>query len=237
MPKESPPTRKTFIATGLVLLLVGRCLGQANWPQFRGPDGQGVSALAAPPAAFGPSNNLVWSAEIPPGHSSPVVVGNRIFLTGLHTWKLHTIALDRTTGKLLWQRPAPAKVIEKVHPFASPASPTPLADENRVIVYFGSFGLLCYDHDGKELWAKPLPTPRSTYGTSSSPTRVGETAVIVLDSNDKASKLLAVNPADGTTVWEADRPLSASGWATPALGDGTIYVRTEKHLYAFSGGK
>ena len=211
--------RKMLIATGLVLLLAGRCLGQMTWPQFRGPNGQGVSALAAPPAAFGPSSNLLWSVEIPPGHSSPVVVGNRIFLTAFQTGKLHTIALERTTGKLLWQRPAPARLIEKVHAFASPASPTPLADENRVIVYFGSFGLLCYDHDGKELWAKPLPTPKSTYGTSSSPIRVGQTAVIVLDSNDKASKLLAVNLADGTTVWEAARPLSTSGWATPMLWD------------------
>ena len=70
---------------------------------------------------------------------------------------------------------------------ASPASPTPLADEQRVVVYFGSLGLLCYDHEGRELWTKHLPTPKSTYGTASSPIRVRSTAVVVLDSNASTS--------------------------------------------------
>ena len=231
------PVGMMLAAVGLALTLVGRCLGEADWPQFRGPNGQGISTLAAPPASFGLSSNLLWATQIPPGHSSPVIVGNRIFLTALEAGKLQTIALDRTTGKILWQQPAPAKVIESVHVFASPASSTPLADADRIIVYFGSFGLLCYDHDGKQLWARPLPTPKSTYGTACSPIRVGQTAVIVLDSNDRKSKLLAVNLADGTTAWETARPLCTSGWATPMLwdhdGKSEIIVPGARRLIAY----
>lgn len=228
---------RTMILAGLLLLLAGRSPGQANWPQFRGPNGQGVSALAAPPAEFGPASNLLWSIETPPGHSSPVVAGNRVFITALDSGKLYTIALDRATGKQLWKQPAPAKLIERVHPFASPASPTPLADEQRVIVYFGSFGLICYDHDGKELWARPLPIPKTTYGAACSPIRVGDNAVIVLDNNEKTSKLLAVKLSDGTTAWETERPLSASGWATPMLwehdGKSEIVVLGARRLISY----
>lgn len=210
-----PRIPKAWIPAWIALLPVA--VG-ADWPQFRGPDGRGVSDLAPPPARFGPGENRAWAVPVPPGHSSPVLVGGRLFLTAFEGGRLHTLAFDAASGRKLWQRTAPATAVEKVHEFASPASPTPMADARRVVVHFGSFGLLCYGHDGTELWSRPLPTPRSLYGTASSPVRVGDTAVVVLDSDDKASsRLLAVGLADGGTVWETPRPLSGSGWSTPAL--------------------
>jgi outer membrane protein assembly factor BamB len=193
--------------------------------------------MAAPPAAFGATTNLLWSTETLSGHSSPVIFGDRVFLTGLQTGRLHTLAFNRANGKLLWQKPAPAVPIEKVHSFASPATPSVLADEARVITYFGSHGVLCYDHNGKELWSKALPTPKSTYGMASSPIRAGNTVVLVLDSNDKSSKLLALNVADGSTAWETARPLSASGWATPMVwehnGRSEIVVPGARRLISY----
>ena len=126
---------------------------QPHWPQFRGPNGLGVLETAAPPIHFHASSNLVWSAAIPPGHSSPCIWGQRIFLTAFTGGKLETHAYDRLSGKRLWQQEVPAAQIEKTQPFNNPASSTPVADAERVVAYFGSYGLLCYDHAGKELWS------------------------------------------------------------------------------------
>lgn len=209
----------------------------ADWAQFRGPNGSGVATGSEPPASFGPSNHLSWSTQIPPGHSSPAIAGARVYLTAFEAGKLETLALDRRTGRILWRKPAPPASIEPFHEFASPASPSPLADAERVVVYFGSFGLICYDREGRELWSRALPTPKNTYGTSASPIRVGNTAVVVLDSNDKASRLLAVNLSDGAIAWETPRPLFASGWATPMVwehdGMSEIVVLGARRLTAY----
>lgn len=228
--------RTLLLSTVLTISCSAFC-AQPIWPQFRGPNGQGVSLLAPPPAEFGPTSNLLWSVPLPPGHSSPVIAGDRIFLTAFENNQLKTLALNRSTGQILWQRVAPAELIERVHPFASPAAPTPLVDQDRVLVFFGSCGLLCYDHDGKPLWSKSLPPFKSTYGAAASPIRVGQTAVLVLDSNDKTSRLLAVNLADGSTAWETPRPLSTSGWSTPALwehdGKSEIVVLGARRLVSY----
>ena len=76
----------------------------ADWPQFRGPNGLGVSADKNLPVQFGPQKNVVWKTELPPGHSSPILVGPRIFVTAYEGKKLFTFALDRSTGKILWKR-------------------------------------------------------------------------------------------------------------------------------------
>lgn len=227
----------------LILLSFGlfiSCLtvrAQTIWPQFRGPGGQGVSTLAAPPAQFGIDSNLLWSTTLPPGHSSPVIAGDRIFLTAVEKNQLKTLAINRSTGQILWQRPAPAEVIERVHPFASPAAPTPLVDDQRVVVFFGSCGLLCYDHEGKELWSRRLPAYKSTYGAAASPIRAGQTAVLAIDSNDKTSRLIAVNLADGAVAWETPRPLSTSGWSTPTFweheGKSEIVVLGARRLVSY----
>jgi outer membrane protein assembly factor BamB len=109
----------------------------ANWPQFRGPDAV-ASAVGAgkAPVHFGPKTNLVWSVELPAGISSPVIWGERLFLTGVDNGKLVTLALDRASGKVLWSRPAPAEKLEAAHRIGSPAAPTACTDGERVVVYF-----------------------------------------------------------------------------------------------------
>jgi hypothetical protein len=88
-----------------------------QWPRFRGPNGSGVSEIDKPPIVFGPSASRLWQAPVPPGHSSPVVWQDRIFLTAVDKGRLVVIALRRSDGGLLWQRHAPAETLEKVHPF------------------------------------------------------------------------------------------------------------------------
>ena len=130
---------------------------QSSWPQFRGPHSQGVGAGASAPSQFGLATNLLWKTALPSGHSSPCIWGDRIFLTGFENGKLETLCLDRREGKVRWRVAAPTEKIEPVHRIGSPASPTPATDGERVVVYFGSFGLISYDFAGRELWRKPLP--------------------------------------------------------------------------------
>ena len=75
-----------------------------DWSRFRGPNGSGVSTARNVPTEFGPTKNLIWKLDLPPGHSSPILQSDRLYLTGLRAGRLVTIAVDRTTGKLLWER-------------------------------------------------------------------------------------------------------------------------------------
>ena len=87
-----------------------------DWSRFRGPNGSGISSATKVPIEFGPDKNLLWRLPLPPGHSSPILYNDRIYLTGFRGDALVTIAVDRTNGKILWERPAPqvkTKVVDK----------------------------------------------------------------------------------------------------------------------------
>lgn len=192
---------------------------RSTWPQFRGPNGCAAAAEGMKlPVEFGPDKNVLWKVALPPGHSSPCIWGDRIFLTGFDAVakKLEACCLDRNTGKTLWRRPAPAEMIEKVHEISTPATGTPASDGERVYVYFASFGLLCYDFAGKEVWKKPLPVPATRFGAGTSPIVVGD---LVLLSGEYSPKpfLLAVDRRTGETVWQRERLPTGDGYATPVV--------------------
>src|SRR5579875_966673 len=114
----------------------------SDWPQFRGPNCSGISAAKERlPDKIAPSTNVVWKIALPPGHSSPVVVGERIYLTAERDKRLWTLALDCKDGRVLWEREAPARALEAIHAIGSHAQSTPAADNERVISFFGSCGL------------------------------------------------------------------------------------------------
>ncbi|MFO8015102.1 MAG: PQQ-binding-like beta-propeller repeat protein [Phycisphaerae bacterium] len=172
------------------------------------------------------ADHLAWNRAVPPGLSSPVLAGDRIFLTGVVSGRLLTIALDAASGEVVWRRPAPPVRIGRVHKTNSPASSTPYVDAERLYVYFGAYGLICYDHDGREQWTRPVPTPQNQYGMATSPIVYRDTLILVLDSDANLpdsklsqSRLLAVSKATGETVWETPRPLHRSGWSTPMIWD------------------
>ena len=156
-----------------------------------------------------------WKTAVGPGLSSPIIWADRVFLTEFDqaSQKLATVCIDRRTGNIRWRRAVTAEKIEEVHQISSPAGPTPATDGERIYVYFGSYGLLCYDLDGNLKWERQLPLPENPYGATSSPIVAGE--FLVLNHQGKDAYLLAVNRRDGKTIWRTDRSLFQFGWSTP----------------------
>lgn len=214
--------KPTTIPTTLVacLLATAHVLSAATpqWPQFRGPNGSGIAPDdARPPLHFGPETNRLWKTAVPPGLSAPVVWGDRLFLTGLASNRLVTLAYDTRTGHELWRQVAPADKIEECHRFSSPAAPTPCTDGERVYAYFGSFGLIAYDFAGKEVWRRPFERLPSSYGTATSPILAGGQLIVQRDGDSTNAQLIAISPATGKTVWESPRPLAGQSYSTPMV--------------------
>ena len=201
----------------LMLLLAGASSGQ--WDRFRGPNGTGVFDSAGLPVEFGPAKNLVWRLPLPPGHSSPVIGGNRIYLTAVEHEQLYTICVERESGRILWKSEAPRPRREKLHTLNNPASPTPVIDSQNVYVFFPDFGLLSYTHLGRERWRLPLGPFRNVYGVGSSPVLADDVVVLVIDQ-DKNSFIVAVGRDDGKIRWQKPRPEALSGASTPAVVNG-----------------
>jgi len=160
--------------------------------------------------------NLLWSQPVAPGHSTPMVVGSRIFLTAHSDGELSTICLDRSSGQILWTQSVRPEQVEKVHQEGSPAAASVASDGQRVVAFFGSYGLLCYDLDGKLLWQKRLGPFRDEFGSASSPILV-DGKVILNEDHDLDSFLLAVDVRDGRTLWQTPRDGFTRSYATPIV--------------------
>jgi outer membrane protein assembly factor BamB len=205
-----------FLSVGLAAALAKDA---PNWPEFRGPNASGVSESARPPVKFGPGEGVSWKIDVPWSPSSPCVWGDRLFLTTFSDGKLETRCYGCRDGRLLWTRVALAETIEDFHQTeGSPAASTPATDGRQVVSYFGSFGLVCHDFDGKELWRHPLPAAvmGGGFGSGSSPLIAGG-LVIVNRDQARNSSLLAIGLSDGKKVWDAQRPDSPSSYGTPVL--------------------
>src|ERR1041385_4358105 len=207
-------TRASWIM--VVATVVLSSLAAAEWPQFRGPNSSGIGD-GKPPVEFSPSKNVLWKTAVGSGLSSPVIAKGRIFLTEFDraTSRLATLCLDQRTGKTIWRRNVEPSQSEKLHEINSPAAPTPVTDGERVYVYFGSYGLLSYDFDGKLLWELRQPIPENIYGAVASPIVAGD--LLVLNHQGKDAYLRAVNRRDGKTVWKTDRSQFQFGWSTPVF--------------------
>lgn len=200
------------------ILLAGAASAD-NWPQWRGPRSQGVSTETRLPVTWSGTENVRWKTALPgPGHSSPITWGNRIFLTAYKREgnKLLTLAIDKTTGKIVWEREVAAREIERVHPTNAPASPTPTTDGRYVYVYFGSFGLVCFDFDGKKIWEKQLGPFPNEWGSASSPVLHGNTLILNCDT-DAEDFLLALNKTTGETLWRTSRSNVNRSWSVPVI--------------------
>ena len=172
------------------------------------------------PVQFGPESNVLWKTAIPAGHSSPVIWNDRIFLTAYDSAnkeELITLSIDREHGKVLWRRVIQAETKVRFHPLNNPASSTPAVDERNVYVYFGTYGLICYDHTGNEVWQRKIDTPKSKYGMATSHILYADKVIMVLDGDGGSSCLLAVHRDTGKTVWEQPRSLFRAGWSTPMI--------------------
>lgn len=210
---------KPTIAAALLLASLPLQAAPPSWPRFRGPGGAGVADPEKPPVEFGPDKNVLWQVATPSGPSSPCISGTRIFLTAYDGGRLWTLCLDRASGKELWRRDAGAEKIEAfLDKQGSPAASTPATDGERVVVYFGSCGLIAYDFEGKELWrvAMPVAETNNDFGTGTSPI-IADGLVILVRDLKADSAVLAVDAATGKQAWKTARPAMATGYSTPTV--------------------
>ena len=210
-----------------------------DWSQFRGPNGTGVSETKGLPTEFGPTKNVVWKTELPPGHSSPVLTTDRVFVTAHTKDKLFVICLDRKTGKILWQREVPRSREGRLQNVNGPASPSPVTDGSNVYVFFQDFGMISYDGAGKERWKLPLGPFNMFYGFGASPILVDDKVVLPIDQDNPSSYLIAVDKNSGKVKWKVERPSVISGYSTPivykpAQGAKQIIIPESFQLSAYS---
>ena len=217
---------------------------ESDWSEFRGPNLSGTLADAGPlPAELTPDNRL-WSTELPgPGLSSPILVGDKIFLTCWTGYGMgagpagdpadlrrHLVCLARSSGKILWKSTVQTDAAEipyggmlAQHGYASH---TPTSDGETVYAYFGKAGLVAYDLDGNEKWKTILGTgndPRA-WGSASSPVLLGDK--ILVNAAPEAGAMFAVDKANGKVLWKTEAEKLGGTWATPVVAtvDGTSEV-------------
>jgi len=213
-----------------------------NWDMFRGPNGTGVSATTALPSEFGPKKNVVWRTELPPGHSSPVLTRDRVFVTAHskdQNHKLFVIALERKSGKILWQREVQKAREGRLQNVNGPASPSPVTDGTNVYAFFQEFGLVSFDGAGKQRWSLPLGPFNMFYGFGASPILVDDKVILPVDQDYPSSYLIAVDKNSGKLRWKVERPVVISGYSTPIIyepkqGPKQIIVPESFQLSAYS---
>ena len=200
----------------LLLCATACMLAASDWPQFRGPNAFGVSGTTGLPVEFGPGKNVFWKTPLPPGHSSPVLSADRIFLTAFDDEHLYVITLDRATGKILWRREVPRPRKQKLHNSNSPASPSVATDGTNAFAFFTDFGLVSYGSDGEERWRVPLGPFNNPFGLGASPVLANGKVIQVCDA-ETGSFVIAVDQKSGRTVWRTERPEMTRGFSTPVL--------------------
>ncbi len=199
-----------------LLLLIGPSLSTRaeNWPEFRGPTGQGVYAGKGLPIEWSATKNVAWKQAIPgKGWSSPIVQDGKIYLTSAvpiadsKDLSLKAICLDAAKGTILWQtevfRQDAAKA-PNIHGKNSHASPTPLTDGKRLYVHFGHQGTACLDFDGKIVWRSLEHRYSPVHGNGGSPSLLGDRLIFSTDGSDKQF-VVALNTADGKVAWKTNR--------------------------------
>lgn len=170
-------------------------------------------------AEFGPEKNLRWKVKIPSGASSPVICGERLFLTGYDGQKLFTFCLSTRDGRELWRAEAPAPRLEPFHQLeGNPAASSVATDGERVIAYFGSCGLLCYDLEGKEQWRVAMPVAETDggFGSGTSPVLDRDRVFLVRDLAKEAA-VYCFDAQTGRQRWKTERPGFSTSYSTPLL--------------------
>jgi outer membrane protein assembly factor BamB len=199
-----------------------------GWPQFRGSRFDNNFPGERPPTEFGPEKNVVWKAATPSGQGSLCIVGNSIFLTAYDKKDtLQTIALNRRDGSVLWTRDLKPKQFETyLLKFGTPAAATCASDGERVVSYFGSFGLICYDLEGRELWRveMPLPKTKDGFGSGTSPIIYDGLVYLLRDEDGPGQGLYAFDVKSGKELWKRKRDGFRVSFGSPVIWDGGVVV-------------
>lgn len=206
---------RSLVVMAPVAMLCASVAAGDEWNRFRGPNGNGISTAANLPVDLDPAG-AVWKTPLPPGHSSPVLTRNRIFLTAHDGESLQVIGLDRRSGAVLWRREVPRAQKGRLQNVNGPASPSAVTDGKNVYAFFQDFGLIAFDEDGKERWRLPLGPFQIFYGFGASPILADDKLILPVDQ-DQGAYLIAVDKDSGRVRWKVDRPEVISGYSTPTV--------------------
>lgn len=188
----------------------------ADWPAWRGPEGNGISRESQLPLAWSPTQDIRWRAELPDrGNSTPIVSGNQIFVTQAIE-KDHfrgLLAFDVSTGKLLWQKGTTYHQEEPTHPDNPYCAASPVTDGKTIVTTYGSAGVFAYDFNGRELWQRDLGPQIHTWGNASSPVIHGD-RVFLYHGPGTNSAFFALDLKTGETLWRVALPEPVPGERT-----------------------
>ncbi len=200
-----------------------------SWPRFRGPDGSGVSDDTRVPLEWGERKNLKWKTPLPgPGSSSPIVWGERVFVTCFSghdgerdDLKRHLVCLNRADGKIRWSKTVPA--VQPEDPYRGYlaqhgyASHTPATDGERVYVFFGKSGVLAFDFEGEQLWQTGVGTGSSNRRWGSAASVVLYRDLVIVNAAEESRSLRALDRKTGQLVWKAEARSLELCFGTPLL--------------------
>lgn len=228
-------------AAVLALVTAGGITGRwpeaagADWLQFRGPGSAGIAPGEDPPLEWGAERNVVWKKRLPgAGASSPIVAGNRVFLTAYSGYgldpkaageqsalKLHVLCHALDSGEELWRRDVSPQLPDEDYvqflPEHGYASSTPAADSEAVYVFFGKSGVYAFSLDGKALWTASAGSGTHISGTGSSPLLHED--LVIINACSESNAVIAFNKRSGKEAWRA-RGIERS-WCTPVLVEAT----------------
>jgi outer membrane protein assembly factor BamB len=234
------------LRTALSLLALCAAAGQAaDWPRWRGPQANGVAEDADPPVSWSRTQNVRWSVKLPGwGTSSPVVYGDRLFVTtdvvenGRRA--LLTICLDRRTGKELWRHDFGLGVRQRTHEKSNLAVNTPTVTADSVYVAFGNSDIARYTHNGELLWVtrylEIFGDPKMAWGYGASPVVLEDSILLPWDHHKGPCYLIGLDKKTGQIKWKKERPIGTSH-ATPLVvkhhGQTDILVSSKHRLWGF----
>ena len=224
----------------LTFLLVPSDCDAENWPQFRGPTGQGHSTEKGLPVSWSTTENVTWKVGIPgAGWSSPVYDKGKLYLTTAISppkvsprtkTRLHTLCLNAKNGEILWNKEVFDQSSNvRIHKKNSHASPTPIVDGDRLYVHFGTYGTACLSTEGKILWKNRTLKYRPQHGNGGSPVLVDDLLVVSCDGGD-VQFVVALDQQTGKVRWKTKRPAIKTGkkfsFSTPLV----IEVEGQKQI-------
>jgi hypothetical protein len=217
------------LSLGLVAFWSATVAFGQDWTQFRGPAGMGVSTEKGLPSTWSAAAGIVWKTELPgPGTSSPVLLGDRIYLTchtgfnvpgkaagDMEQLRRHLLCLSRKDGKVLWNTAVQAKLPEQavIRDNHGYASSTPAADRDRIYCFFGRSGVFAFDHAGKQLWQADVGSKIHGWGSAASPVLVGN--LVVVNASVESESLVALDKKTGKEAWRAGG--IRESWNTPVV--------------------
>ena len=229
--------KKRLLLTTAIVIVVANSLDASDWTGFRGPGVRGSSSETGLATTWSETENLQWKRPLPgPGSSSPIVSGDRVFVTchsgyGLgrnnpgdsNHLKRHLVCINAVDGKVLWDKSVPAVLPEipysgrmQEHGYASH---TPATDGQRVYVFFGKSGVLAFDLQGNQLWQHSVGTDsdKLKWGSASSPTLYND--LVFINAWDESKTLYALNKYNGKQVWKQDLSGTGLTFTTPVLAE------------------